>query len=197
MVIGRLVAAVAAISLGLAGCGQSSTGAGSGASVNPACVPSPTVPSTPTGGEDRRIEDIKFVLTGLRLVGDEGDVAERTNDPNFGGVWGDRHGGVVVAVLDCSQVDADELARIAGGPDQLTLIEVAHTWSQVEAFRDALSEELVAAGVKAELFIDSTVTGRIIRVGALDPTALPDDFGSSAPGAVFTVEQLDSLDSPG
>lgn len=133
------------------------------------------------------MEDIIFHLTGGRHTGDLDPVEETINDPNFGGVWGDRAGGIVVAVRDCSAVDADEIARIAGGGDNLHLIEVSHTFRQVNEFRDELAQELSTLGVRAEPLIDSTLTGRHITVQLPDPGQLNKDFGSAVPDHLFSV----------
>lgn len=157
----------------------------------------PTVLSgDPLASPNRRIEDIIEVLTGERQTGDDDPVEETINDPNFGGDWGDFQGGVVVAVLDCSKVDASELARIAGGTSRLHLIEVPHTFRQVDSFRDALAEELSNLGILGETLINSTITGRFIEVRVLDPGQLPEDFGNEIPEGTFTIV-TGELDSEG
>ena len=161
-----------------------------GGDVDPDCVPG-EVEGAPFALPDRRIEDIIFYLTGERQTGDEDPVEDTIQDPNFGGVWGDFRSGIVVAVLDCSQVDADELARIAGGPGYLHLIEVPYTFREVDGFRDALIAELRTLDVPAEIFIDSTDTGRHITVQLPDPDVLPDDFGSGVPEDLFSVVEGD------
>ena len=155
---------------------------------NPDCSPG-DVEGNPIVQPDRRIEDIIFYLTGERQTGDLDPVEETITDPNFGGVYGDFAGGVVVAVLDCSAVDADEIARLAGGPQYLHLIEVSHTFKEVTAFRDDLRRELDELGVAAELLIDSTLTGRHITVRLPDPDALPSDFGAAVPDHLFSVAE--------
>lgn len=153
---------------------------------NPDCMPG-DVEGNPIVQPDRRIEDIIFHLTGERQTGDLDPVEETIDDPSFGGVWGDRDGGIVVAVVDCSAVDADEIARIAGGPDNLYLIEVSHTFRQVDEFRDELRRELDSLDIRADLLIDSTLTGRHITVQLPDPSVLPSDFGSGVPAPLFTI----------
>lgn len=88
------------LSVGLAACGLSD-----GATVAPDCVPTTPESAQSPGDPDRRIEDIIEVLTGERQT-DDVPVEDKITDPNFGGVWGDFQGGVVVAVLDCSKVHA-------------------------------------------------------------------------------------------
>lgn len=152
------------------------------------CIPG-EVDGAPIVEPDRRIGDIIFYLTGERQTGDEDPVEETIEDPNFGGVWGDFGNGIVVAVLDCSEVDAEEIARIAGGPEYLHLIEVPHTFRQVDELRDALAAELRSLDIPAELMIESTLTGRHITVQLPDPSQLPSGFGSSLPDDLFTVVQ--------
>ena len=41
---------------------------------------------------------------------------------------------MVVAVLDCSKVDIDEITQLAGGADLLTLIEVPYSFKEVDGF---------------------------------------------------------------
>ena len=153
------------------------------ATPDPACAVSPDIASTgvPPASEDRRFEDITALVTG----DDRDEVAKR--DPNFGGIWGDFRGGVVLAVLDCALVDADELARMAGGPDHFHLIEVSHTQLEVEAFRDQIIEEMRERDIDGDAPIDSTLQGKIINVWVEDLSALPADFASDIPRHLFTV----------
>ena len=109
--------------------------------------------------------------------------------PNYGGVWGDRMGGWVVAVLDCAAVDADRIAQLAGGPAQVTLIEVPYKFEQINDFSRALSDELTATGAVGAVLIDSTLSGRHLTVAVEDPSALGDDFGGSIPSGAFRVDQ--------
>ena len=154
------------------------------------CVPTDVGGMQAPGNPDRRIEDIVELLTGERQVGDQEITFQ---DPNFGGVWGDRQGGIVVAVLDCSQVDANELARIAGGPSRLRLIEVPHTFQEVNEFRDALVAELEFLGVAGDVYIQSTLSGRLIEVHVLDPDQLPESFGDAIPAAAFSIVEAEGL----
>lgn len=161
----------------------------------PAAECAPTATSgDPLSNPDRRIEDIIEALTGERQTGDEDPVEDTIDDPNFGGVWGDFQGSVVVAVLDCSKVDANELVRIAGGADYLRLIEVPHTHKQVNAFRDGLVQKLSDLGVPGQIVINSTLNGRFIEVQVLDPEQLPSDFGNEIPDDAFTIVKVDSVD---
>ncbi|MCP4964090.1 MAG: hypothetical protein GY926_02525 [bacterium] len=155
---------------------------------NPDCTPG-DVEGAPILQPDRRIEDIVFHLTGERQTGDLDPVEKTIDDPNFGGVWGDSAGGVVVAVLDCSAVDGDEIARIAGGPDKLHLIEVSHTFRQVNEYRDDLRRKLDSLDIRADLLIDSTLTGRHIIVQLPDAGVLHSGFGSGVPEHLFSIAE--------
>ena len=184
-----------AVALVFAACGggdggSGATGTAGDLSPNPDCIPG-AVEGNPIVQPDRRHEDIIFYLTSERQTGDLDPVEETITDPNFGGVWGDFAGGIVVAVLDCSAVDADEIARIAGGPQYLHLIEVSHTFKEVEAFRDDLAAELRSLDIRAELLIDSTLTGRHITVQLPDPGVLPSDLGSGVPDHLFSIAEGD------
>ena len=159
------------------------------------CVPTDDSGAQPLSSPDRRHEDIIEAMTGERQT-DDVPVEDKIDDPNFGGVWGDFQGGVVVAVLDCSKVDANELARIAGGAEYLHLIEVPHTYWQVTNFRDALAAELHALGVAGDIYINSTLTGRFIEVRVLDLDALPETFGADIPNDAFTIVEVTGLTRP-
>lgn len=169
------------VALALAACGQPASTA-----EDDDCVPSTPDSVEPSGDPDRRIEDIIEHLTGERQT-DDVPVEEKIDDPNFGGVWGDFQGGIVVAVLDCSDVDANQLAEIAGGSGSLHLIEVPYTFGQVESFRDDLVQELRGAGVPGDVLVNSTVEGRMIEVVVEDLESLPASFGANVPDDVYEV----------
>lgn len=169
------------VALALAACGQPASTA-----EDDDCVPSTPDSVEPSGDPDRRIEDIIEHLTGERQT-DDVPVEEKIDDPNFGGVWGDFQGGIVVAVLDCSDVDANQLAEIAGGSGSLNLIEVPYTFGQVESFRDDLVQELRGAGVPGDVLVNSTVEGRMIEVVVEDLESLPASFGANVPDDVYEV----------
>jgi hypothetical protein len=156
----------------------------------------PTTPGSVglSGDPNTVIEDIIEYLTGERAAADE-DVAveEKVDDPNFGGVWGDFHGGVVVAVLDCSKVDANRLAEMAGGSDSLHLIEVRYTYRQTEEFRDALEHDLEDLDIPGDVSIESTLTGREITVHVLDVSAVPSALGEGIPDDAYEVTETDTV----
>jgi hypothetical protein len=182
-----LAALLIAATLGTAcGTADSQPSADDNPAVDPECVPG-SVTGYPIAQPDRRIEDIIEYLTGERQVGDEGRVEEKITDPNFGGVWGDFKAGVVVAVLDCSLVDADELARMAGGVGYLHLIEVPYTWREVQGFRDRLGRELNKLGIESDVNIESTLQGRIIEVHVTDADLLPGSFAPDVPSDAYVV----------
>lgn len=189
--VGRILVLVVVLVVVGSACSSPDTDSqsSSGAALNPDCVPGDVV-GEPLSEPDRRVEDIIEALTGERQTGDEDPVEETITDPNFGGVWGDFQGGLVVAVLDCSKVDANELARIAGGLEYLHLIEVPYTFRQVDGFSHALIAELYAAGIGSDVSdvsIASTLSGRIIKVRIRDARLLPDSFGSGVPEDAYEV----------
>ena len=195
---------VVAISLAvlISACGSStqlvSTEA-SGPSGEP-CVPAPSasvVAIDVPGGSDRRGEALVLYLSGVdelavtaETEGDELDYGS----PLYGGVWGDRAGGWVAAVTDCEAFDADEVAALAGGPDSVRLIHVGHSFEEVNRIRDALVEEVRAAGIEAEVGIDSTLTGRKLVMMIGRDQELPDGFGNSVPPELLTIVRADFND---
>lgn len=183
----RLRVLVALLLLALSACS-----AGDDSTVSGDCIPS-TPGSVPIEGDpDRTIEDIIEAMTGERQV-DDVPVEDKIDDPNFGGVYGDQKGGIIVTVLDCSSIDVDELARIAGGSKAVTFVEVEYNWHDTEAFRDRLVDELREAGVPGDVPIESTIKGRKIEVHTPDLAALPEDFGATLPEKVFTLVETDDL----
>ena len=111
---GRVVGLVMALAAFAAAC-SSPFG---GESLNPDCVPTEG-DGAPVAESDPRFEDIVERLTGFRQTEENEETGGITGHPNFGGIWGDRQGGIVVAVLDCSKVDANEIAHLAGGAEYL------------------------------------------------------------------------------
>lgn len=154
----------------------------------------PSIPeSVPVEGDpDRSIEDIIEAMTGEGQV-DDVPVEDKIDDPNFGGVYGDQRGGIIVAVVDCSNIDVDELARIAGGSAAVSFVEVEYSWREVEAIRDRLVAELREAGVPGDVSIESTPEGRRIEVRTPSLSALPSDFGATLPDGAFTLVETDDL----
>ena len=176
--------------------------AGTGGSLDPGagesndCVPSVPASVPIDGDPNQTIEDIVEAMTGFRQTADfPGE--ESIDDPNHGGVYGDRRGGIVVTVLDCSAIDVDELARIAGGSAQVRFVEVAHSWQELNGYRDVLVSELDRAGVPGDVFIESTPQGRSIEVRTPDLDALPSDFAASVPTDAYTVVESDDLPREG
>lgn len=181
----QLVAVLVVLALG--SCGQpDSTVSGDD------CAPSTPASVQPEGDPDRRIEDIIEYLTGERQT-DDVPVEEKIDDPNFGGVWGDFEDGVVVAVLDCSEVDANHLAEMAGGSDYLHLIEVPYTFRQTEEFRDSLHQDLQELGIEGDVAVQSTVTGRKIEVHVLNEAAIPESFGSGVPDDAYEIVETETV----
>lgn len=184
-----VAAVVSAASVVACGAAKESS---SGVPGNLDCVPGFVV-AEPLSNPDRRIEGIIETLTGERQLGDMDPVEETITDPNFGGVWGDFQGGIVVAVLDCSLVDPDDLARMAGGVDYLHLIEVPYTYRQVDAFAATLARELRALGLVDDVRIESTLEGRVIEVRVLDSQLLTDSFAPEVPDDAYVVIESDTV----
>ncbi|MGI9528344.1 MAG: hypothetical protein ACR2NG_01415 [Acidimicrobiia bacterium] len=170
-----------------------------GASGSDDCVPSISGSVPIPGDPDRKIEDIVEAMTGWSQEDLEEPVTieDVIQDPNFGGVYGDRQGGIIVTVLDCSAIDVDELARIAGGSDGIRFVEVVYGWHQINEFRDALANELRDLGVPLDVPIESTVNGRHIEVRTPDLDALPDGFGAGVPEDAYTLVESDDLPREG
>ena len=102
-------------------------------------------------------------------------------------------GGIVVAVLDCSEVDANEIAYIAGGAEYLYLIEVPYTDRQWLDFKMELWRELDARGIEYDVDTERSQTGRILVVRVRDVGALPDSFGSGAPNDAYVVVEAEHV----
>lgn len=148
--------------------------------VPPSSEPAPDI-SEPRS--DRRIEAIEAVIRG----------GEASTSAWYGGAWGVPDGRIVVAATSCSMLDSQELSNIAGGPDVLNLIEVPFSFSEVDGLRDTLLGELTDLGVAGQVLIDSTETGRHIRVEVLDVSALPSDFGGEVPSSTFSIVETEHL----
>lgn len=159
------------------------------------CEPGPSPDAGVDSTVDRRASALKLYLTGIDEIAaqleNEGEEVI-FDDPNYGGVYGDFNGGLVVAVVDCSLVDADRVAQIAGGPELVQLIEVPYSFEEVNGFRDSLLHP------NADVVIHSTTTGRWIVVTVESLGDLPDDYGSGVPGDAFSVVEGERAEfSPG
>jgi len=161
----------------------------------PDCVPDAGLVVEPLTGEDQRLENIEDYLTGYRLEDFPEDQEPPNADPNWGGIWGDSVGGVVVAVLDCSVVDVNQVARLAGPEGVLRIIEVPYTFVEVTEFSDSFRAQLEAAGIDGGTRIDSTLTGRHLEVRVRDVDALPEDFGRDIPEDAYSI--VETEDFPG
>ena len=102
-----------------------------------------------------------------------------------------------VAGIDCSEVDMDELARIAGGSDHLTLVEVPYTYKQVSEHCDRLAGELRDDGIRADVPIGSGASRRSIEVRVRDRKELPADFGATVPDDIYPIVETDDLSEEG
>ena len=94
-------------------------------------------------------------------------------------------------------VDANRLAGIAGGPAYLHLIEVPYTFQDINGFRGALVKDLAVLGIPGDVYIQSTLTGRLIEVHALNPAQLPDSFAHGIPADAFTIVKAEGLITEG
>ena len=193
----RYVTLLVVMALFAVGCGSASTtetgsGAGSPAAQGQPCDPTPS----PDAGvddsidPDRRVEALVLHLTGIDelAVPAENEGEEIIyDDPNYGGVYGFA-GGLVVAVVDCSQVDLDRIAEIGGGPDVVRLIEVPYSFEQMNAFRDTLAAQLEAGGIGLAVNIDSTLNGRTMTFRVSDRDLLPEGFGEGVPDDAYIID---------
>ena len=159
-------------------------------SLNPDCVPT-KAGGAPIIKPDLRFEDIVERLTGFRQTEENEESGDITGHPNFGGIWGDRQGGIVVAVLDCSKVDANEIAYLAGGAEYLYLIEVPYTDREWLDFKLGLWQEIGALDTQADMSTKRSQTGRILEVRVRDMGALPDSFGAGVPDDAYVIIESD------
>ena len=159
------------------------------------CVPTIDASVSVSGDPNRKIEDIIEAMTGWSYA----DIVEgmtledEIDDPNFAGVYGDFSGGIIVTVVDCSVIDVDEIAQIAGGSEAVRIVEVPHNWREVNGFRDTLVAELRSAGLEGAVLIESTSEGRKIEVRTPDVDALPEGFGSTVPSTAFIIVETDQI----
>ena len=99
----------------------------------------------------------------------------------------------MVAVLDCSQVDTNRLAKIAGGSDYLHLIEVAYTFKQTEEFANALYRDLQHLDIQGDVSVESTLTDRKIEVHVLDTESVPAWLGSGVPDDAYEIIETETV----
>lgn len=123
--------------------------------------------------------------------------AEEGLDPvypsTFAGIWQDQLDGgrIVVAVTDRTTVDAAEVATVAGGSGNVSIIEVPYSWDEVNAYRDALVRALAAEKVPASVEIDSLSNGRRIEIVAPNPSDVTESILSAAPEGLVSVSAGD------
>ncbi len=180
---------VAAALLMTAGCGDesASTTAPAGECGTPSGIES--------AGSATPFEDVEEYLTGFRIT-EETEGEDPPDDPNFGGVWGDRAGGMIVALVDCTDVDLDEVVRRGGGSDAVTIIQVDASAGDVQRAVVALYDELIASTAEGFIQVDATGEGQIITVKVADLDALPSGFGSTVT-VDFDVVETDDLPREG
>lgn len=119
--------------------------------------------------------------------------AEPTRSENFAGVWQDQLDGgrLVVAVVDPSKVDRQALDRLAGGSDNLKVIDVDHSWDEVNTIRDRANKAIQEGDVEAGVRINSTSVGRVIDIYGPDLKTIPADIVALVPDGLGSLTQKD------
>jgi hypothetical protein len=107
-------------------------------------------------------------------------------------------GAIVVALVDPARADRAKLARIAGGKEHLRVIDVEHSWDQVQGFRDKLLAALDKRGVPAGVRVNSTGQGRKLEVFSPKPGSVPRDVLGLVPAGLVSVVEgtLDVEEAP-
>lgn len=135
-----------------------------------------------------RIEDVLAALgeSDSSVEGEDPDYG-----PNFAGVWQDHKdaGVIVVALVDPNLIDQQHMAQLVGGDENLRVVDVDYSWTQVEAFRDVLRDALRDGGVQAEVLINSTSRGRELEVVAPNPELITPSILSVVPAELVSVTQ--------
>ncbi len=110
---------------------------------------------------------------------------------NFGGIWMDQleGGQIVLAVVDASLLDLQQLYEIVGGPENLKIIEQPFTYNEIETYRLMLANELRALGIPSDIAAVRNDQGRLLEVRVQDPGSLPDNFGAGVPDGAFSIVQ--------
>ena len=187
----RTVAILSVVfAVGLSGCGQSIVAQAAPSGERCPGQEGNSAEAATTPAQPGAAGELTKHLTGF----DEGEF-RRTNEgedfvydsPNFGGVWGNGfERGLIVAVVECDLVDIDRVIEIAGDPQSVSIIEVEHSFDELELIESELIAELNERGVEGQIGIDSTSTGRQIVLTVTDFAQVPDDFGDGYP---FTVQE--------
>lgn len=148
------------------------------------CEPSGSIEGA---GSSTPFEDVEEYLTGFRIT-EENEGEPPPADTNFGGVWGDFAGGLVVGLVDCSVVDIDEVTRLGGGSDDVRIIEVRASYTEhYDAIGTAL-DRLSGLGVEGMATTDWTLEGPVVTLRVEDLDAIPADFGADLP-VTMTIEE--------
>lgn len=115
-------------------------------------------------------------LVGAKPSEKEGE--DETFSPNFAGVWQDQKdgGAIVVAVVDTNLISSAKIKKIAGGEQNVRIIQVKYSWNDIEKMRSQIADELIRASVRAEIRINSTRSGRRLEIITPDPKEL-DEMG--------------------
>lgn len=127
----------------------------------------------------------------LNLLGETEDDEGKGYSANFGGIWQDQHdgGAIVVSFVDASGVDGEALARIVGGSEHLRVIEVDHSWNEINEFRDSLLDAFQSQKIEGAVLINIGSEGRKIEVVTPTPDRVSEIASGIAPkGLVSVVE---------
>ena len=119
----------------------------------------------------------------------EGDEPEHSD--NFAGTWQDQNNGgkIVVAVVDASEIDEERVEELAGGEENIEIVEVEHSWDDVEGYRDAILEAIEEENAAATVYINAGPEGRTIEITAPQPETLPESILKIAPDEILTVTE--------
>jgi len=119
--------------------------------------------------------------------------------PNFGGVWQDQLGGgdIVVAAVDASRVDSVAVGRAAGNSDNVRIVEVEHSWAEIDSMRDALVDKVAARGLDANVLINSTGIGRQLEIVTPTPELIDASLLALAPEDLVTTTKADTAGNTG
>ena len=115
--------------------------------------------------------------------------AEPQYPSNFGGAWQDQTDGgvIVVAVTDAAAVDEDAIAAIAGGKENVRILDAHPSWDQVAKWQSQILERARSLGIEVSIDIDSTSRGRILAVYTADPSRVPESLFESIPATSYSL----------
>lgn len=138
-----------------------------------------------------KMEDIVLKITGIppgpRSGVSEGDRPDY--GPNYGGIWQDQLDGgrIVVAVVNRDSISVEELERIAGGPDNLKIVEQAFSYNELENYRDMLEVDLQEMGLPPHVSAVWGPEGRRLEITVRDLDAVVGKVGKDIPAEAFSI----------